>query len=198
MADRSDFIRQRRNLIIVSLVLIFVELSGIEVKKINLFGNELDIINPEWVNWALWIGLIYWGYRYYTYFLKQDTGFGNEFWGRMDKRIVKQAVHIVLKNPERKDKISEDKKTAMKKASLNEHSITYRKIDRYIVNISTFNLDKNGSFITVKIKVSGHINYWIAVKSMFNLLFNTTIFTEYILPFILFAISIFILLYMRY
>ena len=195
MADRSDFQRQRRNLIIISLVLSFVELSGIEVKVINLFGNELDIVNPEWVNWALWIGLFYWGFRYYTYFLKEKTGFGAEFWGRMDKRIVKQAVYNSIKDPAFKDMIPEDKIAAMKEMPLDIQKISYRKIGKYIVQVHAKRHEGVNAVFLKKTVVSGNINYWIAVKSIIDLFFNTPIFTEYILPFVLFAIPIVIWLY---
>ncbi len=198
MADRSDFQRQRRNLIIISLVLSFVELSGIEIKEINLFGNKLLIDNPEWVNRALWIGLFYWGYRYYTYFLKQDTGFKDEFSGRMNKRIIKQAVNKVLKDPELKDKISEEKKNKMKKAPIGDHIFVCDNISKSFVRVNTFNIDGKGIFITKDTKVSVLFNYWIAVKSMVNLLFNTPFFSEYILPFLLFTSPIVIWLYMHY
>jgi len=65
---RTGFIRQRRNLIVVSLTLLFVEVSGLSVRTLNVFGNQLAIQNPDIVTWALWVAYVYWLWRYYGYF----------------------------------------------------------------------------------------------------------------------------------
>lgn len=65
---QDGFIRQRRNLIAVSLVLWFVETSSLTLSKLNILGNEFPISNPAAVNHALWIAWVYWFVRYYQYF----------------------------------------------------------------------------------------------------------------------------------
>ena len=51
------FVRQRRNLIGFSLALLFYETSGLLVRKLSFFGNEVDVANPTLAGTALWIGL---------------------------------------------------------------------------------------------------------------------------------------------
>lgn len=65
---REGFVRQRRNLIISSLVLIFAQASGLTITKLNIFGNELGLAHPYSVITALWIATWYWAIRYYQYF----------------------------------------------------------------------------------------------------------------------------------
>lgn len=67
-AVREGFIRQRRNLIVSSLVLLFAETSELSINKLSVFGNELAITKPTTVVIALWIAYGYWLYRYYVYF----------------------------------------------------------------------------------------------------------------------------------
>ena len=65
---RDAFIRQRRNLLIISLVLLFAETAELKLQKLNVFGTELTIGNPVIVNFALWAAFVYWLWRYYVYF----------------------------------------------------------------------------------------------------------------------------------
>lgn len=81
---RNGFIRQRRNLIVISLVLLFAETSELSINKLNVFGNELLIRSPFIVTVALWITYFYWLWRYYVYFHDLgDKGFGNKFGTRL-------------------------------------------------------------------------------------------------------------------
>lgn len=77
---RDGFVRQRRNLIIMSLVVLFSELAGLKIEKISIFGNEATIGKPELVTITLWIFLFYWLIRYYQYFHEiGDKGFLGSF-----------------------------------------------------------------------------------------------------------------------
>ncbi len=64
---REAFIRQRRNLFIVSLVLLFAETSELTLSKLNIFGNELLIRHPIVVNIFLWAAWFYWLVRFLQY-----------------------------------------------------------------------------------------------------------------------------------
>lgn len=64
---RISFLRQRRNLIGVSLVLLFITYSGISLNKLNILGNEFDIANPRIIDTSLWIAFLYWLLRYFQY-----------------------------------------------------------------------------------------------------------------------------------
>jgi hypothetical protein len=69
VADQQNegFVRQRRNLMIVSLVLLFSEATELKVEKINVFGTELFVNHPYAVNVVLWVVALYWLVRYYQY-----------------------------------------------------------------------------------------------------------------------------------
>lgn len=64
---REAFIRQRRSLFIVSLVLLFAETSELTLSKLNIFGNELLIRHPIVVNVFLWVAWGYWLARFLQY-----------------------------------------------------------------------------------------------------------------------------------
>src|SRR3989344_6515275 len=69
---RISFVRQRRNLIAISLVLFFVQFGEVTIRDIKLVETTLLINHPAAVNWALWVAFFYWFYRYYVYF--RDAG----------------------------------------------------------------------------------------------------------------------------
>ena len=64
---KQDFFRrQRRNLIGVSIITTFYEAAGLEIKNVNLFGNHVEIKNPEIVTTAISIAFLYLLWRYYS------------------------------------------------------------------------------------------------------------------------------------
>ncbi len=88
----NGFVRQRRNLIVISLVALFAETSELSVNKLNVFGNELVIRNPVTVSIALGIALLYWLYRYYVYFHDLgDKGFRDEHRTRLTALVRRWA-----------------------------------------------------------------------------------------------------------
>jgi len=63
------FLRQRRNLIGISLIIFFVTFSGIHLSKLNFLGNELEIGRPYFINVGLWLAYFYWLARYIQYLI---------------------------------------------------------------------------------------------------------------------------------
>jgi hypothetical protein len=67
-ADLTGFIRQKRSLIIISLILLFYYTAGVEFEKITVSGAQMTIKNHNSIPHFLWT---FWGYffwRYYQYF----------------------------------------------------------------------------------------------------------------------------------
>lgn len=64
---REGFIRQRRNLMIMSIVMFFAQYVGLEFKQINFLGNQAEITDSSSVIVFLWFLLWYWLVRYGEY-----------------------------------------------------------------------------------------------------------------------------------
>ena len=62
--NQDSFVRQRRNLIAVSIVLFVAQLYDVTIPKINLLGNEFILQLPYHVASILWVPGIYWFIRY--------------------------------------------------------------------------------------------------------------------------------------
>lgn len=103
MADSiltDGFIRQRRNLFCVSLLLWFTLAAGVELTKLNIFGNEITIADPHAVTKVLWIAWGYLFYRYYVYFRGFEFhGLSNEYRSKLhtrNKKVLEKIAKDVL------------------------------------------------------------------------------------------------------
>ena len=63
--------RQRRSLMVISLVLIFMKYSNLTITKFPLLGGEFTLENEVAVFVLLWLMGFYFGFRYYQYY-RQD------------------------------------------------------------------------------------------------------------------------------
>ncbi len=64
--DESIFTRQRRNLIISSLFVIFYASGNLEISQISILGNTAKIGNPQIIYFILGLFYVYFFWRYYT------------------------------------------------------------------------------------------------------------------------------------
>jgi|APLak6261670063_1056076.scaffolds.fasta_scaffold10997_2 hypothetical protein len=65
--DSTTFLRQRRDLFVISSVLLLIPIAGIEISNqvaMQQFGISLKISRPEVIHYALWVLWAYWYIRY--------------------------------------------------------------------------------------------------------------------------------------
>ena len=67
-AMTDDLRRQRRNLLVASVVLCFAKLAGLSVTGVSILGTSFDLANPGAIGVALWIFWVYAVIRYAQYF----------------------------------------------------------------------------------------------------------------------------------
>ena len=72
-------LRQRRNLMVVSLIIIFMEISGAQLGNVSLLGISITFDKPESISWFLMIFLVYFFYRYTLYFVQEGHSFYSLF-----------------------------------------------------------------------------------------------------------------------
>ena len=63
----ASFVRQRRNLIAVSILLLITQQIEITINEINLLGNHFRLPSSFKVSSILWWPAIYWAIRYYAH-----------------------------------------------------------------------------------------------------------------------------------
>lgn len=80
----ADLLRQRRNLLVTSLVLIAINLAGATLKKdVSVLGASVEFSNPERIVWGVWVLWAYFLIRYWQYLNEEpDLGLhkGMERW----------------------------------------------------------------------------------------------------------------------
>ncbi len=188
---RQGFIRQRRNIIIISLVVLLAEISDIQINKINIFGNEVLINNPNILHLFLWIALFYWLIRYYQYFRDiPDKGFKATFNGKLEQYAQDIAFNKTITFYNNK---TENDETNQKKAYPRQFDI-YRKSNKgfegkvdYLIGTDPYS---GGSIEELKVNITFKELIIPKIRSASNLILHTHLLTEYILPFIIVAIPI--------
>ena len=72
-------LRQRRNLMVVSLIIIFMEVSGAQLGNISLLGVSITFDKPESISLFLIAFLVYFLYRYSLYYRQEGHSFRGVF-----------------------------------------------------------------------------------------------------------------------
>ncbi len=179
----DGFLRQRRNLLIVCLMLIFCKFSKLEISKFSILGVQFNSFeSPESVYVALWVCWVYFLFRYYQYFCQEG----------LPKFI---AVYVDLLNDMCKLKIDRVvlKQHPMKTGNkinfttLKSWSWVYHGQEDNIenglhgVNISNFEMPFPMRYLYLEI-----------ILSFLHVCFNRSAFTDYIFPVL---ISVFVVIY---
>lgn len=68
----KGFIRQRRNLIVTSLILIVAQYANVEIEQLNFFGNVAKLSRTIPLTLLVWIVFVYFLLRYIQYFHDLD------------------------------------------------------------------------------------------------------------------------------
>lgn len=72
----ADLLRQRRNLMVTSLVLTAINLAGATLKKdVSVLGASIEFSNPERILWGAWMLWAYFLIRYWQY-LNEEPDLG--------------------------------------------------------------------------------------------------------------------------
>lgn len=102
--DEDGFVRQRRNIILVSIVLVFADALGFKFNEINIVGNKVVLDHAVRVTpflWVIWLYLLlrYWqafqeyGGKKFIEFIKDDIG------ARLTTYALEQARRAVVAVP---------------------------------------------------------------------------------------------------
>jgi hypothetical protein len=199
MRDEHDagFIRQRRNLMIVSLVLLFSEVSALSIGKLNIFGNEIEIDRPQSVNLALWIASLYWLWRFYQYSRPHIAGtLKGAIYQRVQEICLPTAVQVVLRgnpsllepfpdHPEHRPDISI--KTYTFWGHMPDYLEVGLELNRSIRTSSVAVVQGSGEF---RIRITSGDLRKLRLRAWIHMIVHTRHFTDYILPYVLFGLPL--------
>ena len=186
---REDFVRQRRNVIAISVVLMIAELVGIRFERISLLGNSFELVNPNGAMIALWVIYFYFLVRYYQYFRMDQNGqLRASYLGYLTPSLDAYVRHRI-KNDAGGFAEVDDWEIASVKASTIRVGNWQRSLRGATARVDYFYLDSADAKQRRKFDIS--VSWWcttrIRAASIARMTINTPLVTEYILPFVLAA-----------
>lgn len=195
--SEEGFIKQRRNLIVISLIIIFYEMLGIQIKQISFFGNEAIIRNSGRIFVILSIFFFYFSWRYYALFQEiKALGYFNVYRKNIVKHIENFFVEKIksdfnLMYPNQFIIKSEYKKFPSKGKSynveINSNTILFKN-STYTVGLFK-GISEIGDMRNVeeikKITIPNYNLFKIRLKCSLSFILKDKSFTEYIVPILL-------------
>lgn len=177
-----DLIRQRRNLMIVSMTIIFLRFGGVTVEKVGAMGIELKISNPAALYVGLWVLFLYFLLRYYQYFMQETNhSFKTEFLSKMDALCFSGLQQIA----QRQHPVDiEDLSGTFEFSKLSGSGI--QREGEMVIGRDTMGDSLNGPYAV------NVMTFWFqAIRAAVHVLFNRSAATDYALPFAVAAIALF-------
>lgn len=172
--DTADFSKQRRNLIIISGVLLLHEFLGIDYKDFKVFG--MTITQSENITLVIWIVWLYFFIRYFNLFFQiLEKGIG-VFFNKIINKFDDYSIHKYLKE------LNLNKNSNY---NINKDDNVFWKRGRtlYLTTASSSEDRKSKSY-----KFSFLTHLYIFTCAGFYIIFKTHYFSEYYFP-IIFGLS---------
>lgn len=187
---RDGFVRQRRNLMMMSVALFLVETAGVKFSELNLLGSKLFIENPDVINKGLWIAFIYWVYRYYVYFHDiGPKGFMDQYSARMLNYVYAIALKQLKRDSVKMEPLVKEGRTKLRLG--HDHTYYRRSLWSYEIKLAVIaslakrdddnpkSLDFDHYVVRAPISLAiAHTRAWMYVLT------RTHLFSEYLLPFV--------------
>lgn len=166
-AMSPDLLRQRRNLIAISSVLIVFDFAQVSIAKINVLGTELLVGDARVLLFFAWMIWVYAFLRYYQYLRAEgDLKIAAAFRGGIDSRLSQYVF-------------SEIQKKSVSKISSERTGFRWRYIvEDYDTKTGSVRPTHSGSLPFRKV-------LWWGLRSAFEVAVHTPKATDHILPILL-------------
>lgn len=197
--SEEGFNRQRRNLVVGSIVLLFVQIADVELgKQGSLFGLTLTIGRPSAIQWFLIAAVCYWAIRFYQYRKGRAVRLQDEVREAMQSFLQRRAIKYLDHAPQT---WAEPKVKRGQEHELVAFNFTLQKPKRQSVEAiftPAWRITEGGEIKDTqsagtpesRIIFRGPI-FWIAwVLGYSKASFSTPAFTDYVLPYVFFAVSV--------
>tara|TARA_R110001599_G_scaffold352170_2_gene586172 strand:- start:592 stop:1167 length:576 start_codon:yes stop_codon:yes gene_type:complete len=175
-------LRQRRNLTLTSAALLFLSFAEAEIHSFQILGISATFGRPEAVVVGLTAMAFYFLYRYALY-LRQEPAFGlrSEFFSRLNRYAKPKILNL-----------RDHKYPAGKGLELAEE-LGVRKASKLSWTILVGSQqDGAGGYMTNDLVVPLKEVWWEAVKASLMAVVARSYFTDYVFPFLLAAVALFV------
>lgn len=184
----DKFSRQRRNLMVMSIVVIVQDLAGLKYEEISVLGNKATIQNPEMVKILLLAFLAYWFCRYIQLFVELgQKGISSTYEYLFKKSLTRSSWYEKLYSETKLKVVSFGSKEKL--ANPKDVDINCRSLLKPHVKIK-YAFPVEGERDTEQHEVAFGLTAKCLFVAFLKLVFVNYRFTEYILPFILFFAAV--------
>lgn len=198
MADiYSDrFLRQRRNLILISSIIILIEILGLNFDQINILGNKTEITKPENIDYIIWFIFIYLLLRYCQIFYEiPKLDLYKNYLDNYVREVGKvKSLEIIERSENWEERIK--KPNIFEKVEFKVAGIRTPDYNNYIYiyHVNIFYMPNKGqaslpSGLTKEIAIRGFDLLKVKLIATIKASINETLFSEYIFPFCLAAFA---------
>lgn len=192
----EKFNRQRRNLIISSLIILFLEATGIELNTINIIGNNFKVNEPESIVLFIWVAVFYFFVRYIQVVRESNFLHFNNYYSDLFSIILRRKAFKMVKmsmfgtTSERVD----GKIVIFNNIESNSFDVITKYYPWELIVSGFYKVTDGDSTTQLSFKQTVHISkfqiFVLNVRSFFSMCISTTYFTEYLLPFFILLIPI--------
>lgn len=184
------FVKQRRNIILISLVILLSEYLGFKIEKINILGNQIDVENPQNFCQLLWVVWVYFLWRFYSYLNSLgDLGFAYSFRNTMSL-LLHEAAKEKAQNDPSKFLIS----TSGHNCKVGSHLFGIKYLDKFSAKVGIEILGEP-PYVSIRENIGVPLGFnvlFIAYcKFFFGIIFKSHLSSEYILPFFIASSPVF-------
>lgn len=174
----EGLVRQRRNLISVSCILIFLKFAEIEISKFSFLGLDFGKLgNPSALYLAIWTFYFYFLSRYYQYYAQEGKKrLSRYFYEEIERLVMKRAQELA-------DKVN-------KPSNFHPHQLVTLKNSDWKIRVTyDGGEDGAGGRLTEVTNIAFPKNelFKYRILTLKNMGLHTSAVSDYILPFIIAA-----------
>lgn len=178
----DGFLRQRRNIMLSSCILIFIKFSEFQIKKVSLLGISFENLgNPTAVYVTLWILFFYFLFRYYQYFMQE--GFNKVRWAAYQEQ--ERRIKVIAQNAA---------KVINEKASYQPQQLVSIQKNSWEISVSFDNAKNDDGELTKsteEVTLNSRKIFVAKLISWLIVCINSSVITDYILPYALVFLAVF-------
>lgn len=183
----QDTLRQRRNMVITSVFVIFIKLADVTFgNKVNFLGATLSIGNPEIIYKGILVFLAYFVWRFYQYFStdKAYAALCSQYREHMNTRTSIKIVQLICKPRNLQGLTGEYLYNNLVRTSLLSYSVEATVSERYD--------PAKGSEVDTKLSANIPVVKIEAYRllSVIVFIFRGRILTDYFVPYLVLAYAV--------
>jgi hypothetical protein len=191
--DEDGFVRQRRNIIVASVLLLFADALGFKFSQINIFGNIVILAEPVRVTPFLWAAWIYLLLRYWQAFREHG---GESFTAFTSGNLGRSTTDYALSEAQRRlantaNVIHNENGPIVGIDELSRKGLYARARLTYQIQEGQGGAARKN----IEFPISRHRMIWFYIKACLVATFNRSIVSEKYLPFGFAAAPLIYLLY---